>query len=64
MSDVECPYCDAKQEICHDDGYGYGEGVDHEQWCASCRKVFQYETFISFSYEVKKLKPLGKSHDQ
>lgn len=27
--DVECPYCEEWNEICHDDGFGYEEGVAH-----------------------------------
>lgn len=30
MNDVNCPYCGAKQEINHDDGYGYAEGEVNE----------------------------------
>jgi hypothetical protein len=30
MNDIECPYCDAENEVCHDDGYGYEEGKAHE----------------------------------
>lgn len=53
VRDVECPYCQEWQEINHDDGYGYGEGVDHEQTCGDCRKTFVYETTISFDYEAR-----------
>lgn len=51
-NDVECPYCGADNEICHDDGQGYDEGVLHHQECDACGKTFAYETSISFSYEV------------
>ncbi len=27
MKDINCPYCDAELDICHDDGFGYEEGV-------------------------------------
>lgn len=50
MSDIECPYCGAEQEINHDDGYGYEESVKHQQECAECGKTFIYETSISFDY--------------
>lgn len=49
--DVECPYCEKWNEICHDDGFGYEEGVRHEIECAHCDKNFVFETSISFSYE-------------
>ena len=52
MSDVKCPYCGCEQEINHDDGYGYGEGGEYEQWCDSCEKVFNFETSISIDYTV------------
>lgn len=52
MSDVKCPYCGHWQEINHDDGYGYDEDQMHEQYCVSCDKPFNFETTISYSYEV------------
>lgn len=52
MTDVECPYCDAEQEICHDDGYGYEEGRLFEQQCSECEKVFTFTTSISFYYDA------------
>jgi len=52
MSDVKCPYCGNYQEINHDDGYGYDEGLEHEQNCGNCDKYFKFITSISFNYEV------------
>ena len=52
--DVECPYCNAEQEICHDDGYGFEEDKIHEQECGQCNKVFAYITSISFYYNAWK----------
>lgn len=52
--DVRCPYCKRGQEINHDDGYGYEEGVKHPQECGQCGKSFVFETQISFDYEVFK----------
>jgi hypothetical protein len=54
MSDVECPYCGQNQEINHDDGYGYEEGVKHEQECSNCEKTFVFETSITFLYDAAK----------
>lgn len=54
MSDMQCPYCGADQEVCHDDGNGYAEGVKHEHECSECEKTFVFETFISFDYEPSK----------
>ena len=64
MSDVNCPYCDAEQEINHDDGYGYEEGVRHEQQCGECNKYFTFTTSISYYYESEKADCLnGAEHD-
>lgn len=54
MYDVDCPYCDKKIEINHDDGYGYEEGEIHEQECKFCNKIFIYTTAISFYHDAKK----------
>jgi len=48
--DVECPYCEEWQEICHDDGYGYEEDEVFQQECSDCGKVFTFTTAISFDY--------------
>lgn len=54
MHDVNCPYCDAGQDICHDDGHGYEEGTIHHQECRKCGKTFVFTTAISFDYDVGK----------
>jgi len=53
--DVECPYCGIGQDINHDDGYGYEESKTFEQECIHCEKVFEFTTYINFSYDVKKI---------
>jgi hypothetical protein len=50
--DVQCPYCGHELEINHDDGYGYEEGVIHNQQCGKCDKYFTFTTSIIFSYDV------------
>lgn len=52
--DVQCPYCGADQEICHDDGAGYDEDRRHEQDCYECKKTFVFTTSISYYYEASK----------
>jgi DNA-directed RNA polymerase subunit RPC12/RpoP len=52
MRDLECPYCGKEHDVCHDDGFGYDEGVKHEMWCDGCDKNFIFETSISFYYEA------------
>ena len=52
MCDVKCPYCKKSQEINHDDGYGYTEGVDYTQDCVDCGKEFKFTASISIDYEV------------
>jgi hypothetical protein len=62
LQDVECPYCEAWQEIDHDDGYGYQEDELYEQECSECGKTFGYETMIIYSYAAKKL-PCSNGED-
>ena len=52
--DIECPYCEKEFDICHDDGFGYQEGVKHQVECPHCEKMFVFETSILFYYEPKK----------
>ena len=42
MNDIDCPYCDAELDICHDDGFGYAEGVKHQMECDKCNKTFVF----------------------
>ena len=52
--DLECPYCGAGQEVCHDDGFGYSEDERHEQECSECEKTFVFTTSIHYYYEAEK----------
>ena len=52
--DVNCPYCGAEQDICHDDGYGYEEDRMFDQTCHECDRTFIFTTSIRFLYEVSK----------
>lgn len=54
MSDLQCPYCGAAQEVNHDDGRGYDELTRHEQTCSECGKTFVFTTQISFDYTPSK----------
>ncbi len=64
MSDMQCPYCEADQEVCHDDGQGYAEGVRHEHECSKCEKTFVFETYISLDYKPSKADCLnGAEHE-
>ncbi len=54
MNDLNCPYCDAELNICHDDGFGYEEGVNHQMECGECEKSFVFQTSILFYYEAEK----------
>lgn len=54
MSDIDCPYCGHSQEVCHDDGFGYEEGINHEMECYECEKNFVFQTCISFNYYPEK----------
>jgi hypothetical protein len=48
-----CPYCNAKVEICHDDGYGYDECGTYQEECPSCEKIFIYTTRIKISHDCE-----------
>lgn len=61
MKDIECPYCGHPQDINHDDGRGYEEGVSHQMECEKCEKNFVFQTSISFSYEPYKADCLNGS---
>ena len=64
MSDMQCPYCDAEQEVCHDDGHGYAEDVRHEHECSECEKTFVFTTMINFDYTPAKADCLnGAEHE-
>lgn len=64
MADLECPYCEAEQEVCHDDGFGYEEDRRHEQQCSNCEKTYTFTTSISYYYEAEKADCLnGGPHD-
>lgn len=64
MGDLECPYCEHEQDINHDDGFGYAEGVKHQMDCYKCGKTFVFETSISFYYEPEKADCLnGSEHE-
>ena len=62
--DIECPYCGKELEICHDDGFGYEEGVKHQMECKYCEKSFVFETSISFYYEPEKADCLNDGKHQ
>ena len=61
VNDMECPYCDAPNKVCHDDGQGYKEDEAHEMPCGDCGKNFVFQTSISFYYSPKKADCLNGS---
>ena len=64
MNDVNCPYCNAENEINHDDGYGYQEDEIYQQECDSCDKTFTFTTSIIYYYTAEKAECLnGGEHD-
>lgn len=48
--DLNCPYCDAEIEICHDDGNGMDEDKTHQDECHECGKKFIFHTNISVDH--------------
>jgi len=64
MSDLNCPYCYADIEVCHDDGFGYEEDEAHEMECDECEKNFVFYTSITYYYEPRKADCLnGAEHN-
>lgn len=64
MNDVECPYCGAELEICHDDGYGMDEDELHQQECSECEKTFTYTTAIILHHTAYKADCLNGGEHQ
>ena len=63
MNDIECPYCESMNEVCHDDGQNYEEDKAHEMQCSDCQKNFVFHTAISFYYTAEKADCLnGEAH--
>lgn len=64
MTDLQCPYCNADHEVCHDDGFGCEEGVPHHDECGKCGKQFIFYTSISLFYEPQEADCLnGAPHE-
>jgi len=62
--DVECPYCETWNEICHDDGFGYDEHDKHQMQCERCEKYFVFETEITYTFSASKADCLnGGEHE-
>lgn len=63
-NDINCPYCEAHQDINHDDGYGYDQDEIHQQECSECEKTFTFTTSIIYHYDVEQADCLnGGEHD-
>jgi hypothetical protein len=56
MEEALCPYCNTEVEIDYDDddGYGFEEGIKHQQQCSNCQNYFVYLTSIHFYYNTEK----------
>lgn len=64
MSDMNCPYCQAPQDVCHDDGRGYAEDQRHEHECTKCERWFVFTTWTQHHYSPSKADCLnGWPHD-
>jgi len=64
VSDIRCPYCDAKASVNYDDGHGCEEDKLHEMTCPSCDKSFVFTTYISFSHTAYRADCLnGSPHE-
>ena len=61
---VECPYCEAWNEICHDDGFFFEENTKHEMQCDHCEKYFVFETEITYNFSASRADCLnGAEHE-
>lgn len=61
--DLECPYCEEKLKINHDEGFGYAENKKHEMQCEKCDKYFTFTTSITYTYYPEKADCLnGEEH--
>lgn len=64
MADLNCPYCLKELDVCHDDGFGYQEDVNHQMECYHCGKSFVFQTTIVFYYDAYKADCLNDgNHD-
>ncbi|WP_159467987.1 hypothetical protein [Dyadobacter sp. 3J3] len=64
MYDVNCPYCGAEIEICHDDGFGCEEDITYQQECPKCENGFVFTTSISIDHQAYPADCLnGAPHD-
>ena len=62
MSDINCPYCDAENDIDLSDG-GYEQDTLHETSCGDCDKNFTFNTSIIYHHESFKAPCLnGEPH--
>lgn len=64
MSDMNCPYCNAEQDVNHDDGEGYDEAQNHEHECSECGKNFTFRTVITYRYKSAKADCLNDGNHQ
>jgi len=54
MSDVQCPYCGAWDEVCPDNDYGKHEDEIFHHECIECEKIFAFTATIIIDYNVHK----------
>lgn len=64
MADMNCPHCNAEQDVNHDDGEGYDESQNHEHECSECGKSFTFRTTITYRYEPAKADCLNDGNHQ
>jgi len=50
--DVECPYCNAGNDIDTENCHDYDENEKYSQECDTCHKYFSFSVSMSFDYEV------------
>lgn len=53
-ADLNCPYCNAEIEICHDDGFGCQPEILHEYECPVCDKRFVFSVEWTINHYPQK----------
>ena len=62
MTNHECPYCEAPQEYCNDEGFGQDDTWDEE--CTECGKLYRLQGWYEEEYSAEKADCLnGEPHD-
>ncbi|ESK41042.1 hypothetical protein P256_00027 [Acinetobacter nectaris CIP 110549] len=62
MTDIECPYCGAKDDDCVSDLWEI-EGEDNELECGACKKQIIVNAEVSVTYDARRMDCAENSHE-